>query len=118
MIYRDITETVGNTPLVYINRIAGKNAKVAVKLESFNPLSAVKDRIGLNMIRDAEEKGLINSTSIIVEPTSGNTGIGLALVETITDQLPANVDVQIWESQDDLSVVAELLEICTPTTGH
>ena len=80
MIYGDITETVGNTPLVMLNRLPGKGEQVAVKIESFNPLSSVKDRIGLNMIREAEKQGKIRSGSVIVEPTSGNTGLGLAFV--------------------------------------
>jgi len=80
-IFKDITKTIGNTPLVRINRMLKQNqATILAKLESFNPLSSVKDRIGLAMIEDAEQKGLINKDSVIVEPTSGNTGIALAFV--------------------------------------
>lgn len=80
-IYEDITKTVGNTPLVKLNRInQGVEATVLAKLESFNPLGCVKERIGVSMIEDAEVKGLINKDALIVEPTSGNTGIGLAFV--------------------------------------
>ncbi len=80
-IYNNIVETIGNTPLVRLNRIAqGLSAEVVLKLEFFNPMASVKDRIGANMIEDAEKKGLINKDSIIIEPTSGNTGIALAFV--------------------------------------
>ncbi len=80
-IYSDITETIGNTPLVRINRIsAGLEATILAKLESFNPLSSVKDRIGVSLIEAAEREGLIEEDTIILEPTSGNTGIGLAFV--------------------------------------
>jgi len=80
-IYDDITKTVGNTPLVKLNRIAqGAEATVLAKLESFNPIGCVKERIGVSMIEDAELHGLINKDTVIIEPTSGNTGIGLAFV--------------------------------------
>jgi cysteine synthase A len=80
-IYKDITWTIGNTPLVRLNRITkGLNADVLVKVESFNPLGSVKDRIGLAMIEEAERQGKIKEGTIIVEPTSGNTGIALAAV--------------------------------------
>ena len=78
-IYDDITRTIGNTPLVRLNRVtAGSQATVLAKLECFNPLSSIKDRIGVSMIEAAEREGLIGQDTIILEPTSGNTGIALA----------------------------------------
>lgn len=80
-IYEDITKTIGHTPLVKLNRIAeGMNATILAKIESFNPLSSVKDRIGIAMIENAEKKGFLRRNSVIIEPTSGNTGIALAFV--------------------------------------
>ena len=80
-IYADIAETIGHTPLVRINRMTRDCAgTVVAKLESFNPLNSVKDRIGYAMIEAAERAGKLNADTIIIEPTSGNTGIGLALV--------------------------------------
>lgn len=79
-IYNNITELIGRTPLVRLNRINDTGAEIIAKLESFNPLSSVKDRIGLAMIEAAEEQGLIDKDTVIIEPTSGNTGIALAFV--------------------------------------
>ena len=80
-IYENIVETVGRTPLVKLNKVTeGAGATVALKCEFFNPLGSVKDRIGMAMIEDAEKAGLINKDTVIVEPTSGNTGIALAFV--------------------------------------
>ncbi len=78
-IFDDITKTIGNTPLVRLNKLTkGLKAEVVVKLESFNPQSSVKDRIGVAMIDAAEQQGLIDKDTVIIEPTSGNTGIALA----------------------------------------
>ncbi len=80
-IYSDITKTVGNTPLVKLNHItAGIEAVILGKVESFNPLSSVKDRLGVALIEDAEKRGFLKKDSVIIEPTSGNTGIALAFV--------------------------------------
>ena len=80
-LYENITQLVGRTPLVRLHRVTeGAQAEVAAKLELFNPLSSIKDRIGLAMIEDAEKRGLVKKDAVIIEPTSGNTGIALAFV--------------------------------------
>ena len=82
-IYQNLTDLIGRTPLLQLNkygRAAGVSANLIAKLECFNPLGSVKDRIAYAMITDAEQKGLINESTVIIEPTSGNTGIGLAFV--------------------------------------
>lgn len=80
-IYEDITKTIGDTPLVKLNKVTkGLGATIVAKMESFNPLGCVKDRIGIAMIEAAEKEGLISKNTVIIEPTSGNTGIALAFV--------------------------------------
>lgn len=79
-IYENITEKIGHTPLIRINRLNTGSSTVLVKVESFNPLSSVKDRIALAMIEGAEKRNLIQQGSVIIEPTSGNTGVGLAYI--------------------------------------
>src|SRR5690554_3402001 len=82
-IYNDITEKIGNTPLIKLNRINTTGATILVKMESFNPLSSVKDRIALSMVEGAEARGQLKEGSTIIEPTSGNTGVGLAFVAAV-----------------------------------
>jgi cysteine synthase A len=79
----NILQTIGNTPHVRINNLFGKGPEVWIKLEKTNPGASIKDRIALSMIEDAESKGLLKKNSVIIEPTSGNTGIGLALVAAV-----------------------------------
>ena len=99
-IVRDMTELVGHTPMVYLNRVArGLAAGVAVKLESFNPCASVKDRPALNMVLQAEKDGILGPGSRLVEPTSGNTGIGLAFVCAVrgyglTLTMPENFSIE------------------------
>ncbi|AKX97426.1 cysteine synthase A [Neomoorella thermoacetica] len=79
-IYQNITQLIGGTPIVKLHRMNPSEAEVLVKLELFNPGGSIKDRIALAMIEDAEERGLLDKDTVIIEPTSGNTGIGLAMV--------------------------------------
>src|SRR5438477_12751312 len=80
MIHESILGTIGNTPVVRINRLAPANATIYVKCEAFNPMSSVKDRLAIAMIEDAERRGTLKPGQTVVEPTSGNTGIALAMV--------------------------------------
>ena len=80
---QNILETIGNTPHVRINKLFGNKHEVWLKLEKANPGGSIKDRIGLSMIEDAEKKGILKKDSVIIEPTSGNTGIGLAIVAAV-----------------------------------
>lgn len=81
MIYNNLIDMIGNTPIVKLNNIVNENmAEVYVKLEKYNPAGSIKDRAALGMIEDAEERGLLKKDSVIVEPTSGNTGIALAMI--------------------------------------
>lgn len=82
-IYQNITEKIGNTPLIRLNRLNTTKATILVKVESFNPLSSVKDRIALAMIEGAEKRGQLTNGSVIIEPTSGNTGVGLAYIAAV-----------------------------------
>lgn len=83
MKFQNILETIGNTPVVKINKLYNSDSEVWIKLEKSNPGGSIKDRIALAMIEDAEAKGLLNKDSVIIEPTSGNTGIGLSLVAAV-----------------------------------
>src|SRR2546429_6015789 len=88
-IYNNIIETVGRTPLVRLNRVtAGVPATILLKCEFFNPLGSVKDRIGMSMIEDAEKRGILKKETVIIEPTSGNTGIALAFVAAAKSYKP------------------------------
>ncbi len=96
-IYNNILDTIGSTPLVRINKLAGGN--VFAKLEYFNPAGSIKDRVALNMILEAEKNGLVKEDTEIIEPTSGNTGIGLALVCAVkgyklTIVMPDNMSIE------------------------
>ncbi len=84
-VLKNIMDTIGHTPLVQINKLAPENSTILAKIESFNPCGSIKDRIALSMIEQAEKKGLVKKDTIIIEPTSGNTGIGLACICAVKD---------------------------------
>lgn len=83
MKYKNILQSVGNTPVIDISSMYGETHQVWIKLERANPGGSIKDRIALSMVEDAENKGILNKNSVIIEPTSGNTGIGLAMVAAV-----------------------------------
>lgn len=115
MYYNSILETIGNTPLVKLNKLAGDlEGTVLVKVEYFNPGQSVKDRIGLKMIEDAEEKGLIEPGGTIIEGTSGNTGMGLALAAVIKgyDCIFTTTDKQSKSKIDLLRALGAEVKVC------
>lgn len=119
-IYDDVTQTVGNTPLVRLNRVTrGLDATVLAKLEYFNPVSSVKDRIAVNMIAAAEKEGLIGEDTILIEPTSGNTGIGLACVCAARGYRLELVmlDTVSWERQALIRALGAALVLVPGTVG-
>src|SRR5210317_1728451 len=79
-LYENVLETIGNTPVIKLNNLSPNNASIYVKAEYFNPAGSVKDRLAINIIEDAERKGLLKPGQTVIEATSGNTGIGLAMV--------------------------------------
>lgn len=115
MYYNDILETIGNTPLVKLNKIGSDlEGTILVKVEYFNPGQSVKDRIGLKMIEDAEEKGLIEPGGTIIEGTSGNTGMGLALAACIKgyDCIFTTTDKQSKSKIDLLRALGAEVRVC------
>ncbi len=80
MIYNSILDTIGKTPIVHLNHIAPKHVDIYVKIEAFNPMASVKDRLAIAIIEDAEQRGVLKPGQTVVEATSGNTGIALAMV--------------------------------------
>ena len=99
MVLNNFSDAIGNTPLVKINRLNSTSAKIFAKVESMNPLSSAKDRAALSMIEEAEKRGDLNKDSIIVEPTSGNTGVGLAYIAAIKGYksifvMPENMSIE------------------------
>ncbi|MFQ5767657.1 MAG: cysteine synthase A [Acidobacteriota bacterium] len=119
-IYRDITRLIGNTPLVRLNRMdKSTGAEILLKLEFFNPYGSVKDRIGLSLIEDAERKGLLKKGDVIVEATSGNTGISLAFVAAVKgyEIILTMPDTMTIERRNLLKALGAKLELTPGTKG-
>ena len=123
MIFSNVTKVVGATPLTRLNRIAeGVTATILAKIESRNPLGSVKDRIGLSMIESAEAQGLINADTMIIEPTSGNTGLALAFVcaargYRLTLTMPESMSVERRKLLQHLGanlIGADIVEVSPP----
>lgn len=118
MIYKNLLQTIGNTPLVTLNKLAESNAlsaNIIGKCEFFNPLGSVKDRIALSMIEQAEKDGLVGRNSVIIEPTSGNTGIGLAFVCAVKGcrvilTMPENMSIERRKMLDQLGAEVDLTD--------
>lgn len=119
-IHDDITQTMGGTPLIYLNRIAaGLPARIAVKHEGFNPFSSVKDRIGVAMLQDAIDRGVLKPGMTIVEPTSGNTGIGIAYAAAVLGYpcIFAMPDTMTVERRNMLRALGARLELTEGAKG-
>ena len=119
MIYSSITELIGRTPLVEITGFEGQKARIAVKVEAFNPGGSVKDRIALAMIEDAEAKGILKPGATIIEPTSGNTGVGLAWVGVAKgyNTILTMPDTMSVERRNLLKAYGAKLELTTGAEG-
>jgi len=119
-VYNDIVETVGHTPLVRLNKVtAGLSADILLKCEFFNPLGSVKDRIGMAMIEDAERRGILKADTVIIEPTSGNTGIALAFVAAARGYhlIPTMPETMSMERRTLLAMLGAKLVLTPGTEG-
>ena len=119
MIYKSLTDLIGNTPLLEVSGFEGQKARLVLKIEAFNPGGSVKDRIALQMIRDAEKEGILQEGATIIEPTSGNTGVGLAWVGTskgykVILTMPESMSV---ERRNLLAALGAKLELTPASQG-
>ena len=119
MIYKSLTDLIGNTPLLEVSGFEGQKARLVLKIEAFNPGGSVKDRIALQMIRDAEKDGILQEGATIIEPTSGNTGVGLAWVGTskgykVILTMPESMSV---ERRNLLAALGAKLELTPASQG-